>query len=186
MSRKYKFYNKEGLYFVSFATVYWVDVFVRDEYFELIRQSLDFCRKNKGMEIYAYCIMTSHIHLIFRAKESDPGDLLRDFKSFTSKKLQKSIMENNQESRKEWVLWMMERAGDKNSNIKSRQFWHGPTFRQHNKPIELWSSEVIDQKVNYIHMNPVVAGFVSEPEHWKYSSALDHSEGKGLLEIDYV
>jgi len=83
VSRKYKFHNKEGLYFVSFATVYWVDVFIRDEYFDLIIQSLDFCRKNKGMEIYAYCIMTSHVHLIFRAKEANPGDILRDFKSFT-------------------------------------------------------------------------------------------------------
>jgi len=82
VSRKYKFHNKEGLYFVSFATVYWVDVFIRDEYFDLIIQSLDFCRKNKGMEIYAYCIMTSHVHLIFRAKEANPGDILRDFKSF--------------------------------------------------------------------------------------------------------
>ncbi len=103
MSRKYKFHNKEGLYFVSFATVYWVDVFIRDEYFDLIIQSLDFCRKNKGMEIYAYCIMTSHVHLIFRAKEANPGDILRDFKSFTSKEVQKIISENVQESREDWV-----------------------------------------------------------------------------------
>jgi putative transposase len=133
------------------------------------------------MEIYAYCIMTSHVHLIFRAKESNLGDILRDFKSFTSKQFQKNIEENVQESRKEWLLWMMEKAGSQNSNIKKRQFW-----QQHNKPIELWSSEVIDQKVNYIHMNPVVSGFVSEPEHWKYSSAIDYSGGKGPLEIDYV
>ncbi len=131
MSRKYKFHNKEGLYFVSFATVYWVDVFIRDEYFDLIIQSLDFCRKNKGMEIYAYCIMTSHVHLIFRAKEANPGDILRDFKSFTSKEVQKIISENVQESRKEWLLWMMEKAGSQNSNIKKRQF-----LQQHNKPIE--------------------------------------------------
>ena len=176
MSRKYKFYNKEGLYFVSFATVYWVDVFIRDEYFDIIIQSLDFCRKNKGMEIYAYCIMTSHVHLIFRAKEANPGDILRDFKSFTSKQFQKIIGENVQESRKEWLLWMMEKAGSQNSNIQKGQFW-----QQHNKPIELWSPEVIDQKVNYIHMNPVVSGFVSEPEYWKYSSAIDYSGGKEPL-----
>ena len=81
MSRKYKFYNKEGLYFVSFATVYWVDVFVREIYFDAIIKSLDYCRKSKGMEIYAYCIMTSHIHLIFRAKESNPSDLMKAFKN---------------------------------------------------------------------------------------------------------
>ena len=76
---------------------------------------------------------------------------------------------------------MFERAGKKNSNIQNGQFW-----QQHNKPIELWSSKVIDQKVDYIHLNPVVAGFVMEPEHWKYSSAIDYSGGKGILETDYV
>jgi REP element-mobilizing transposase RayT len=181
MSRKYKFYNKEGLYFVSFATINWMDVFVRDIYFFEVVSSLDYCRKNKGMEIYCWCIMPSHVHLIFRAKENNPGDVLRDFKTHTSKSIQKLINDNPQESRKEWLLWMMERAGAKNSNVTFRQFW-----QQHNKPIELWSPEVIDQKVDYIHFNPVEAGFVSEPHHWKYSSALDYSGGKGLLEIDYV
>ena len=74
---------------------------------------------------------------------------------------------------------MMERAGRKNSNIKKRQFW-----QQNNKPIELWSSEVIQQKLKYIHFNPVISGFVTEPYHWKYSSAIDYSGGKGLVEID--
>ena len=78
------------------------------------------------------------------------------------------------------MLWMMERAGSKNSNIKNRQFW-----QQHNKPIELWSNEVIDQKVEYIHNNPVVSGFVYEPAHWKYSSATNYAGEKGILEIDF-
>ncbi|HNP18601.1 MAG TPA: transposase [Fulvivirga sp.] len=181
MSRNYKFYNKEGLYFVSFATVYWLDIFVRDLYFDLIIKSLDYCRKQKGMEIYAYCIMTSHIHLIFRAKESNPSVLMKEMKTYTSKKLQEAIKLNPQESRKEYLLWLMERAGQKNSNVKYRQFW-----QQHNHPIELWSPTVIDQKVDYIHQNPVEAGFVNEAEHWKYSSAIDYAGGKGLLEIDYI
>jgi putative transposase len=178
---KYKFYVKEGLYFVSFAVVYWIDVFTRDSYFNLIIESLDYCRKNKGMEIYAWCIMPSHVHLIFRAQANNPGLLLKEFKTFTSKAIQKAIADNPQESRKEWLLWMMERAGLKNSNVKHRQFW-----QQHNQPITLWSPAVIDQKVNYIHYNPVEAGFVTEPHYWKYSSALDYSCGKGLLEIDFV
>lgn len=180
MSRKYKFYNKEGLYFISFATVYWIDVFTRELYFEEIVKSLDYCRKNKGMEIYCWCIMPSHVHLIFRAKDSNPGDIIRDFKKHTSKQIQGLIKENSGESRKEWMLWMMERAGSKNSNIKNRQFW-----QQHNKPIELWSNEVIDQKVDYIHNNPLVSGFVYEPQHWKYSSAINYAGEKGILEIDF-
>lgn len=181
MSRKYKFYNKEGLYFVSFATVYWMDVSVRDEYFQVLIESLDYCRKQKGMEIYCYCLMPSHVHLIFRAQASNPGDLLRDFKRHTSKRLQTEIENSSRESRREWMLWMMDKAGKSNSNISKRQFW-----QQHNKPIELWTPEVIDQKVEYIHMNPVEAGFVDEPEYWRYSSAVNYSGHKGALEIDFV
>lgn len=91
------------------------------------------------------------------------------------------LEENLQESRREWLLELMERAGAKNSNIRKRQFW-----QQHNKPIELWSADVIDQKMEYIHLNPVAAGFVTEPHFWKYSSAIDYSGGKGVLEIDFV
>ena len=85
MSRNYKFHNPEGLYFVSFATVYWVDVFVRIKYFECITKNLNYCVDNKGMEIYAWCIMPSHIHFVFKSTIQKPEELLRDFKSFTSK-----------------------------------------------------------------------------------------------------
>ena len=92
MSRKYKFaspvryrsgYEKNGAYFVSFATVNWIDVFTRDIYFAIMTESLDYCRKNKGMEIYGYCIMPSHVHLIFRSALGDPSGLMRDLKGFT-------------------------------------------------------------------------------------------------------
>ena len=110
MSRKYKFHEKEGAYFVSFATVYWIDVFTRDLYFSIITESLDHCRKNKGMEIYGFCIMPSHVHLIFRSALGDPSGLMRDLKGFASRKIMKTIQDNPQESRKEWMLWMFERA----------------------------------------------------------------------------
>ena len=180
MSRKYKFGESTGAYFISFATVYWIDVFTRDMYFSVITASLDYCRKNKGMEIYGYCIMPSHIHLIFRSAEADPSGLIRDFKGFTSRKMLKTIEENTQESRKEWLLWMFEKAAKKNSNVKNRQFQ-----QQNNKPIELWSLKVFEQKLNYIHNNPVVSGFVTNPIDWKYSSARNYaSNDDTILEID--
>ena len=71
------------------------------------------------------------------------------------------------------MLWMFTRAGQKSSNVKSKQFW-----QHNNKPVELWSPEVIEQKAEYIHTNPILAGFVSEAWHWQYSSAVDYSGGK--------
>jgi len=112
--------------------------------------------------------MTSHVHMIIGSKNNKLEDIVRDMKSHTSTTLKKVITENPQESRKEWMLWMMERAGKKNSNNSDWQFW-----QQHNKPLEIKD------------MNPVVAGFVSKPEDWKYSSAKDFCGLKGMIELSY-
>ena len=67
-------------------------------------ESLAWCRKEKGMEIYSWCIMPSHVHLVFRAKDANPGELLKSFKTFTSKTLKQMIKELPQEIRREWIL----------------------------------------------------------------------------------
>jgi putative transposase len=179
MSRKYKFQNSEGLYFVSFAVVNWIDLFVREQYCTILVDSLNYCQKEKGMEIYCWCIMPSHVHLIFRATEGNPDMVLGRYKEFTSKQLVKEIEANAQESRRAWLLWMFERAASKSSKVKSRQVW-----QHNNQPIELWTAKVIQQKLNYIHQNPVKAGFVNASEHWRYSSAIDYAGGRGLVDIE--
>ena len=181
MSRNYKFKNPDGLYFVSFATVFWIDVFIRPVYFDCLVTNLNFCVDKKGMEIYSWCIMPSHVHLVFRSTLQKPEDLLRDFKTFTSKQIVKLIRENVQESRKEWLLNAFQKAAKKNSNNTNFQFW-----QQHNKPIELWSNAVIDQKINYIHNNPVKAGFVDHDYEYLHSSARDYCDVKGLVKVILV
>ena len=182
MSRKYKFHEKEGAYFISFAVVNWIDVFTRMEYFNIITESLNYCRKNKGMLIFGYCIMPSHIHLIFRSADAKPSELMRDFKGFTSKRLLQAIKENKQESRREWMLEQFEASGKLKSNVKHYQFW-----QQDNHPIEIWSNHVFEQKLNYIHENPVKSGFVYASWDWKYSSARNYIEGQEcILEIDVI
>ncbi len=64
MSRNYKFKNQAKLYFVSFATVNWIDVFICREYKDIVVDSLIYCIEHKDMELYAWCIMSSHVHLI--------------------------------------------------------------------------------------------------------------------------
>lgn len=178
MSRNYRFHNPEASYFVSFAVVEWLDVFTRNEYKDLLLESLTFCQKEKGMEIYAWVVMTNHIHLVFRStKGITPGQLLGSFKRHTSRSIVKAISENGRESRKEILLSTFKRNGSKASNVLKYQFW-----RQDNKPIELWSNHVIAQKIRYIHNNPVKQGFVFQPEDYRYSSAVDYSGEKGALD----
>ena len=100
MSRKYKFNNKEGLYFVSFAVVYWIDIFVREKYSSIFIETLKFYEKDR-LELFSFCIMPSHVHLIFRDKEKAPELLLVNIKRYSSQMIQKAIENNPQESRKE-------------------------------------------------------------------------------------
>ncbi|WP_320111460.1 REP-associated tyrosine transposase [Draconibacterium orientale] len=178
MSRNYKFYNPDGVYFVSFAVVDWLDVFIRNEYKKIVVDSLRYCQKEKAMEIFAWCIMSSHIHLVFRSSgEQKPELLLGDFKRFTSKAIVQAITDNPQESRKKLLLQHFQKAGSKSSNVSNYQFW-----RHDNNPVELWSAKVIDEKIDYIHYNPVEEGLVFRPEDYLYSSAADYAGEKGILD----
>ena len=116
--------------------------------------------------------MTNHLHLIVRAEENHLlQDILRDLKKFTSKAIIRAIIENQVESRKEWLLKQFKTPD-------GYRFW-----RADNHPVELWSNKVIDQKLEYIHQNPVQQGFVLKPEHYLYSSAADYAGENGLLDI---
>jgi putative transposase len=178
MSRNYKFHDQERPYFVTFSVVRWIDAFTRREYKNIIIDSLKYCIENKGLQLYAWVIMSNHIHLIIGTNNKPMQDILRDIKRHTSKAIVKAISENIQESRREWMLWFFEREGKGNPNNEQYQFW-----QQGNHPIELWSNDVIDQKLDYLHNNPVTAGWVDEPEHYLYSSAKDYSGGKGIIDI---
>jgi len=178
MSRKYKFTDNTKLYFVSFAVINWIDLFIRNEYKEIVVESIRYCQKEKDLELYGWCIMTSHIHLLIGTKKNPLSNIMRDLKRHSSEELHKTIQNTKTESRREWMIWMMERAAKKNSNNAKFQLWQAESH-----PIELTNGKIAHQKLDYTHYNPVEAGFVSNPEDWKYSSALDYNGGKGLLEI---
>jgi len=98
MSRNYKFHNPDGVYFVSFAVIEWLDVFTRNDYKDIVVDSLRYCQQEKGMEIFAWprgLGVTNHVHLIFRSSgKQKPELLLGDLKRFTSKAIVKAIIDN--------------------------------------------------------------------------------------------
>ena len=126
--------------------------------------------------------MTSHVHLVFRSVgKQKPEHLIGDIKRFTSKAIVQAIIDNPKESRKEFLLEQIIEAGNKSSNVNKYQFW------QHdNHPIELWSNKVIDEKIDYVHNNPVKEGLVFRAEDYLYSSAADYAGEKGILDGVFV
>jgi len=182
MSTKYKFHDPDACYFVTFAVVDWVDLFTRNVYKDILLESWRYCQQQKGLLIHAYVIMTNHVHMII-SKNSDTllEAIMRDMKKFTSSKLLEAI-KKEPESRREWMLSLFRKAGENNSNNKIFQLW-----QQDNHPIECGSSTILRQKMDYVHENPVRAGFVEKAEDWTYSSASHYYSGKkSLIELSYV
>lgn len=183
MSGGYKISDPEGIYFCTFATVGWIDLFTRQVYRDIVVQNLRFCQEQKGLQLFAWVIMSNHLHLIAAHEKGNLSGLLRDFKSFTSKQLYQAIHEEP-ESRRNWMLRMFEWAGRHNPNNKDFQVW-----QQDNHPKQLLpydGSSFMRQKLDYLHQNPVRAGWVDEPEEYVYSSARNYADRPGLLKVDFL
>ena len=180
MALKYRIQDQHDFYFVTFTVVNWIDVFIRDSYRQIFIDSVKYCQKEKGLLVGAWVIMTSHVHMIIGTTgENKLQNIIRDLKSYTSRHIRLEMEQSNYESRKEWMMWLFMSAGKANSNNKDLQFWI-----QDSHPIQLSTAEMMAQRLNYIHNNPVEAGFVCAPEEWKYSSAHDYSGGKqGVIEL---
>lgn len=162
---------------MSFAVVNWIDVFTRNEYKDIFLDAVRYMMEHKKMRVFAWCIMTNHVHLVFSVSEPfKPEQVLGDIKRYTSRKLIEAIKSNPKESRREWMLEQFRASGSTTSNTSVHQFW-----RHDNHPIEIWSDAVIREKINYIYTNPVEAGLVSYPNEYVYSSAIDYWGGKGIL-----
>jgi len=124
MSSKYKFVNRDGIYFVTATIVEWVDVFTRNEYRDILLDSFRFCQQNQGFKIYGWVLMTNHFHLICSTTDDKGiGMVLRNIKSFTAMKLIDTIIKNPKESRKEWLLTVFEKNGTLSKNNFRYKFW---------------------------------------------------------------
>jgi putative transposase len=158
--------NTDRPFFITLPVVGWIDVFTRNDYCEEFIQNLEYCRKNKGLKVYAYCIMSSHVHLIASHDEGKLPAIIRDLKSYTAKRIIELIENNPQESRKEWLLYLFKFFANNISQNSKYQFWQKTSY-----PVELITAEVFDQKVDYIHQNPVKAMLINDETCYVYSSA---------------
>jgi putative transposase len=183
MSEKYKIRDQSRQYFITFATAGWIDVFTRRDYKDIFLESVRYCQREKGLVVYAWCLMTNHVHMIIgRAGEAGMEEIIRDLKKFTATQICKAIESNPQESRREWMLDLFRKYGAETGKHHQYKFWQGEFH-----PIELNTNEMMDERMQYIHYNPVEAGIVYEPESYRYSSAIDYGTmRKGLLEIEYI
>lgn len=153
--------EKTSFYFCTCNIVEWRCVFKEEKYCQIIIDSLNYCRKNKGLLLFGFVIMPNHIHLIVSSKERLPlTDIMRDFKRHTSKLISKMLEEDNEKL----FLYIFQKA-------KRTQKTKYKVWQDEYHPEAIYSEKWFYQKLNYLHNNPVRKGFVVKPEDWKYGSA---------------
>ncbi len=115
--------NTNDLYYITLTIVDWIDLFTRVEYKGLIIENLKHCQERKNLELYAYVLMTNHLHMICSCRKHPLSDILRDFKTFTSKELMKMIIDLPMESRRDWLVKSLRGAGKKSPQNKNFKIW---------------------------------------------------------------
>lgn len=179
MSSSYKANIPGKAYFITITTVNWADLFTRQGLRLIITDSLNYCQQNKRLEIYAYCLMPSHLHMMCRARDDEKllYEIIREFKKFTSKKIVTYIKENP-ESRREWLLEMFQSACEHLSRGQQYKVWQDGYHAE-----VLTGSEFIYQKLNYIHMNPVKDGIVENAWDYLFSSAGNYADMESAVGV---
>ena len=173
MSRsRYKFAEDDHIHFLTCSVVDWLPLFEDETSIQILINSLRYLQKENRINIYAYVIMPDHVHLI--ASSVNLSKHIGDFKSFTARTIIDLLTKRQTKN----VLARLKHCKLKHKRKSAYQLW-----QEGSHPEVILGSKMMRQKINYIHFNPVVAGFVDDPLVWKYSSARNYEGLVGLLEV---
>jgi REP-associated tyrosine transposase len=160
MRSRYGVREPNGPHFVTLTVVAWLPVFTTGARCDILVESLEYCRKHKGLAIHGWVILDNHLHAILSCPELP--QVMADFKRHTAQR----ILEQLEKEGCEWLLHQLSffRAPHKKESV--HQVW-----QEGFHPQAISSEEMMEQKLDYLHQNPVKRGLVAGPEHWRYSSA---------------
>ncbi len=175
MRTRYKILEDNNLYFITCTIVAWIPVFTNKKYANIITEALSFYRSKEKLKLFAYVVMDNHIHLIISS--NDTVSLMKNFKSFTASELLKTVGADN----KDWLLNQFSYYKKRYKNESKYQVW-----QEGFHPKMITDPEILRQKIEYIHNNPVKRGMVIKPEDWVYSSAKNYLYGDGFVEVDLI
>jgi putative transposase len=157
--------SKDYPEFITVTCLEWNAVLQEDRFKDIVLESLHFLSSKQRITIYAFVILNNHFHLIWQMMgDHQRHAVQRDFLKFTSQKIMMHL--KNESSPLVEALQV---------NAKDRKY---QVWERNSLGIPLWSHQVFDQKIDYIHNNPVKAGLCKYPEQYKYSSASFYFTGK--------
>ena len=166
--------DEDAPYFCTITVLDWLPVLIESRYIDPILDSLRFCRQHKNLRLFAFVIMPNHMHLIASAAEQ-LHTVMRDFKRLTSRTIHDRLKEDGRATILDWLQRATQRARRARGELG---LWHDGF-----SPRQITSRAVYEQKLSYLHENPVRKGLVQHPADWWYSSAAFH-EGKAAHCMD--
>lgn len=164
----------KNFYFFTATILEWKHILNPDKYKDVIIESFKFLVREKRVRIFAFVIMPNHFHTVWKIKESlEKSDFQRDTLKYTSQTILRDLKLNHTEIHNKLYVGAKDRK---------YQLWERNPLS-----VPLLTQRVVEQKINYIHFNPVHPRWklVDEPHHYKYSSAKFYYEDKdefGFLE----
>jgi len=177
---KHENQSPESCYFITFNTVDWIDVFIRPVYKQVVVHTLNHFIEQKGLMVYAWCLMTNHLHLLASPREGYViSEIEKEYKSFTTNKILEAI-DTEPEARRNWMMDHFENFGIKLGLLKKFHVWQNcsnPVF------IDLRKTPTVLEQFHHIHQNPVRDRIVDTPAEYLYSSARDYAGMQGLVNI---
>ena len=170
MRSRYRIHDPLLPHFVTCTVVAWLPIFTTSACCDILVQSLLHCREHKGLKISAWVILDNHFHAIVSGPELP--HILRDLKKFTAR----TLLEQIEKEGRDWLLHQLAFHRAKHKVDSQYQVW-----QEGSHPQEITSDAMLQQKLDYLHDNPVKRGHVSAPEHWRYSSAHEFLPGAQAL-----
>ena len=155
--------------------MHWIPIFTNKESVNIVIDSLKYLQQNRNLKIYAYVILENHLHLI--AQSDDIAKDIARFKSFTARKIIELLKSKNVKT----ILDQLQFYKKAHKIDREFQLW-----QEGIKPKLIQGEQMMRDRIDYIHNNPVKRGYVDEPHHWRYSSARDYLGIRGLLEVERV
>jgi REP element-mobilizing transposase RayT len=175
--------EQQGCSYLTLNAVDWIDIFIRPVYKQVIVESLNYFIDKKGLTVYAWCLMTNHLHLVVQANQGyGLSSLINDLKKFTSRLILEDI-DVEPDSRRKWMLEKFRNASNSLKLMEKFQVWQtsiNPVY------IDLNNSSSVKSQLDYVHCNPVRDRIVMLPEDYLYSSASDYAGMKGLVNVQLI
>ncbi|MEX0719531.1 MAG: transposase [Balneolaceae bacterium] len=173
MSRsRYKFHEEHYPYFVTSTILEELPLLSKPQIAQIVLDQFIFMQQNKAVTLYAYILMENHFHAVVQGK--DLANSLRLTKSYTARRILKYLNANGHSH------WLNKLKWNKRSYKIGRTY---QVWQEGLHPKQLTSVEMVNQKIEYIHFNPIKSGYVDEPVHWRYSSARNYLGMEGLIPV---